>query len=93
MPLRCVKPMHNVGCYTSSMGQSNPLGPEIARYTICGYGDLRKDTFKDLTSTVAPPALNFQYKWDKLLLRVLHEEAELVPLILRLHDLSCSRKV
>ena len=37
---------------------------------------------KELVGTVAPPALNLQYEWDKLLLRVLHKEAVLIPLVL-----------
>ena len=86
MPLHFMKPIHNIRCYASRMGQSNSLSPEVAGNTVCGYGNLREDTLKELAETAAPPALNLQYEWDKLLLRVLHKEVVLIPLVPCLHD-------
>ena len=46
MPLHCMKPMHNVGCYTSSMGQSNPLGPEMRDTRFAAMGIFEKIRLK-----------------------------------------------
>ena len=80
MLLHCMKPMH------LRMRQSSSLRPEITRNPVRSYRDLREDALEELASAVALPTLNFKYKWDKLLLRVLHEEAVLVPLVLCFHN-------